>query len=205
VSKGYVPFYAQMQDSELIKGLRNGSSEAFKKLIELHQVSLIRLCKGFLPLENDVQDIVQETFIEVFESISRFREDARLSTWIYRIAVNKSLNLVRKNKVHRLFLSRDFFSGRYQQADQIALPDNTMEQPGFTLENREKALQIRRAMDTLPENQRIAFVLNKFQDLSYKEIAAVMDVSLASVESLIHRAKINLQQKLFALYKKNLL
>ena len=115
-----------MQDSELIKGLRNGSSEAFKKLIELHQVSLIRLCKGFLPLEDDVQDIVQETFIEVFESISRFREDARLSTWIYRIAVNKSLNLMRKNKVHRLFLSRDLFSGRYQQADQIALPDNTM-------------------------------------------------------------------------------
>lgn len=98
MSKGYGPFYAQMQDSELIKGLRNGSSEAFKKLIELHQVSLIRLCKGFLPLEDDVQDIVQETFIEVFESISRFREDARLSTWIYRIAVNKSLNLMRKTK-----------------------------------------------------------------------------------------------------------
>lgn len=205
MSKGYDPFHAQMQDSELIQGLRNGSSEAFRKLIELHQVPLIRLCKGFLSREDDVQDIVQETFIEVFESISRFREDARLSTWIYRIAVNKSLNLLRKNKVHRLFLSRDAISDRHRQADQIALPDNTMEQPGFTLENREKALQIRRAMDTLPENQRIAFVLNKFQDLSYKEIAVIMDVSLASVESLMHRAKMNLQQKLFALYKKNLL
>jgi RNA polymerase sigma-70 factor, ECF subfamily len=194
-----------MQDRELIRGLKNGSPEAFRKLIELHQVSLIRLCKGFLVREDDVQDIVQETFIEVFESISRFREDARLSTWIYRIAVNKSLNLLRKNKIRRFFLSPDAISEGRQQADQIAQPDNTIEQPGFYLENREKTLQIRRAMDTLPGNQRIAFVLNKFQDLSYKEIAEIMDISLASVESLLHRAKMNLQQKLFALYKKNLL
>jgi RNA polymerase sigma-70 factor (ECF subfamily) len=194
-----------MQDSELIHGLKNGHPEAFRKLIELHQVPLIRLCKGFLVREEDARDIVQETFIEVFESISRFREDARLSTWIYRIAVNKSINLKHKNKFRQFFLSLDAFSGGRKHDDLIPLPDNTLEQPGFALENREKALQIRRAMDTLPDNQRIAFILNKFQDLSYKEIAEVMDISLASVESLIHRAKINLQQKLFALYKKNLL
>jgi RNA polymerase sigma-70 factor, ECF subfamily len=194
-----------MQDRELIHDLKAGSPEAFRKLIELHQVPLIRLCKGFLPREEDARDIVQETFIEVFESINRFREDARLSTWIYRIAVNKSLNLMRKNKVHRFIQSLDAFTGGHQQAGQIAQPDNTMEHPGSALENREKAMQIRRAMDTLPKNQRIAFVLNKFQDLSYKEIAEVMDISIASVESLMHRAKMNLQQKLYNLYKKKLI
>lgn len=193
-----------MQDTELIKSLKESNQEAFKNLIDQHQVPLVRLCKGFLHNEEDARDIVQETFIEVFESIHQFREDARLSTWLYRIAVNKSLNLLRKKKINRWLISLDVFhTGR--MGDPVQPINHSLDQPGVLLENRERTKHIRQVVDSLPENQRIAFILNKYQDLSYKEIAEVMDITLSSVESLIHRAKANLKKKLFALYKKNLL
>jgi RNA polymerase sigma-70 factor, ECF subfamily len=193
-----------MQDTELINGLKNGNQEEFKRLVELHQVPLMRLCKGFLHNEEDAKDIVQETFIEVFESIHQFREDARLSTWLYRIAVNKSLNLIRNNKINRLLISLDVFHSE-KNGGQIAHPDDRSDLPDVFLENQEKTLQIRQVIDSLPENQRIAFILNKYEDLTYKEIAEVMEISVYSVESLLHRAKLNLQKKLFKLYKKNLI
>jgi RNA polymerase sigma-70 factor (ECF subfamily) len=193
-----------MHETELIAGLRKGDRDAFKKLIELHQVPLIRVCKGFLHHEEDARDIVQDTFVEVFESIHHFREDARLSTWLYRIAVNKSLNLIRKNKTNRLLRSLDLVNALRHGAKQ---PDDehVVEQPGMQMEKRERAKLIRQAVDSLPENQRIAFVLNKYQDLSYKEIADVMAITLSAVESLLHRAKLGLQRKLHALHKKNML
>jgi RNA polymerase sigma-70 factor (ECF subfamily) len=77
--------------------------------------------------------------------------------------------------------------------------------PGNSLEFRERTKYIKRTVDLLPPNQRIAFILNKYQDLAYKEIAEVMDISIASVESLLHRAKMNVQKKLFSAYKKNIL
>jgi|WetSurSiteA1Bulk_404760.scaffolds.fasta_scaffold00570_7 RNA polymerase sigma-70 factor, ECF subfamily len=193
-----------MQDNELINHLKNGNPEAFKKLIEIHQVPLIRLCKGFLHNEEDARDITQETFIEVFQSVRGFREDASLATWLYRIAVNKSLNLIRKNKMNRFLSGLDVFSTPGKN-DTFIQHDDSREQPGFLIENRERSLQIRQAIDLLPKNQRIAFILNKYQDLTYKEIAEVMDISLSSVEALLHRAKLNLQKRLFRLYKKNLI
>jgi RNA polymerase sigma-70 factor (ECF subfamily) len=166
---------------------------------------LVRLCKGFLHNEEDARDIVQETFVEIFESIHSFRADAKFSTWIYRIAVNKSLNLLRKNKLNRLFINLDIFMLQRNNVNDVLLSGNNSDQPGEHLDKREKMRQIRYAVDSLPDSQRIAFVLNKHQDLTYNEITEVMEISLSSVESLIHRAKLNLQKKLYRLYKKNLL
>lgn len=193
-----------MNDAEVIAGLKEGNQVVFRNIVELYQVPLIRLCKGFLHHDADAKDVVQETFIEVFESIHQFRGESRLSTWIYRIAVNKSLNLIRRNKHKRWLISLEVL-GTPRYAEQPILPDNSYDQPGYLMEDREKARHIRKAIDTLPENQRIAFILSKYQELSYKEIAEVMEISLASVESLLFRAKSNLQKKLFTLYKKNLL
>jgi len=119
--------------------------------------------------------------------------------------VNKSLNLIRRNKQRRWLISLEALVTPRNAEQGPALPDNSYDQPGYLMEDREKAKRIRKAIDTLPENQRIAFILSKYQELSYREIAEVMEISLASVESLLHRAKSNLQKKLFTLYKKNLL
>ena len=194
-----------MHDADFIVGLKNGDQDVFKKLVEQHQVPLVRLCKGFLHDEEDARDIVQETFIEVFESIHHFRQDARLSTWLYRIAVNKSLNLIRKKKINRLLVSLDVFSAKETNDVEYGTTGPGQNLPGDKLEKNEKMKQIRKAVDSLPGNQRIVFILNKYMDLTNKEVAEVMNISLSAVESLMHRAKMNLQKKLFNLYKKNLI
>lgn len=194
-----------MSDRDIVNGLKHRDQDTFRKLVEQHQIPLMRLCKGFLHHDEDAKDIVQETFIEVFQSIQQFRSDSKLSTWIYRIAVNKSLNQVRKNKINHLFDRLDVFSTGRNNSIEPRMPEQDKEQPGMKMEHDERLRHIKNVIDSLPYNQRIAFVLNKYQDLSYQEVADVMEISLSSVESLIHRAKMNLQKKLFGLYKKNLL
>jgi RNA polymerase sigma-70 factor, ECF subfamily len=194
-----------MSDQDIVNGLKHGDQDTFRKLVEQHQIPLMRLCKGFLQNDEDAKDIVQETFIEVFQSIQQFRSDSKLSTWIYRIAVNKSLNHVRKNKINHLIDSLDIFSSARNSSIEPRLQEQGKEQPGMKLEHDERLRHIKHAINSLPYNQRIAFVLSKYQDLSYLEVADVMEISLSSVESLIHRAKMNLQKKLFGLYKKNLI
>lgn len=192
-----------IQDADFITRLKQGDPDAFRKLVDQHQIPLVRLCKGFLHNEEDARDVVQDTFIEVFESIRRFREDARLSTWLYRIAVNKSLNRIRKNRISGWLVQLDLFTPS-EQEDGLSV-DSALQVAEETPDSGGKTRIIRKAVDTLPESQRIAFVLHKYLDLSYKEISTVMEVSLPAVESLLFRARQSLQKKLYNVYKKNVL
>lgn len=192
-----------MTEGEYIEGLKRGDEKVFRAFVDQYQLSLLKLCIGFLHNEEDTKDIVQDVFIEVFQSIGKFRGDALLSTWLFRIAVNKSLNQIKKNKNRELLASIDSFFSAKNKA--IADITDISEVSDRKVESKEQAKVIRKAIDQLPGNQRIAFILNKYQDLSYKDISGVMDISLSAVESLIHRAKMNLQKKLFNLYKKNLI
>ena len=187
-----------MTETEIIQKLQQGSEPAFKMLVENYQKLVVNTCFGLVQNNEDAEDIAQDVFIEVFRSIQNFRADAKLSTWLYRIAVNRSLNHIRDNKRHKWF----------QSFDDIVKEKNTQlmhqlsENPGIELENLQRANILHEAIGSLPENQKTAFTLNKYEDLSYKEIAEIMDVSVPSVESLIHRAKTELQKKLYTCYKK---
>jgi RNA polymerase sigma-70 factor (ECF subfamily) len=139
----------------------------------------------------DAEDVSQEVFVEVFRSAGRYKHGSSLYTWIYRITINRSLDQLRKRKrrsVLQYFGSLLPGSGDGNPAEPLA--DDT------TNEDHERRKVLEAAVGTLPENQRIAFVLSKYDDLSHKEIAEVMNLSLSSVESLIHRAKTGLQKKL---------
>ena len=191
-----------MQESELIQQLKLGSRDAFRELVEEHKDRVYNTCLGFLRNPQDAEDMAQEVFLKVYESIGDFRGDAALSTWIYRIAVTKSLELIRKRKRKKRF---GYFQALLQTKDD---PNDTADtsffpHPGIAAENKERAEILTKAIEGLPEQQRIAFTLHKLEDLSYKEIAAVMDNSLSAVESLMHRAKKNLQIELFDYYKSN--
>ena len=159
---------------------------------------------GFVHSKADAEDIAQDVFIEVFESASKFRGDSELSTWIYRITVNKSINFLRSSRRRKMvgildtFLSGDNSSVTEPATGQEMAPDNE-------ISKIEQSKAINSAMASLSFKQRTAFVLSKYDELSYKEIAAIMETSVSSVESLIFRAKTNLQKKLFVFYKNNLL
>jgi len=191
-----------MSDSELTDRIRNHDQQAFKMVFDKYQIKVFNTCMGFLHNKNDAEDITQEVFIEIYKSINKFRKDSKLSTWIYRIAVNKSLNFIRDNKKSNWLKSIEtLFPGA--KNPEIAIKDNINDDPGKTIENKERAVMLHKAIGSLPKNQKIAFTMNKYEDLSYKQIAEVMGLSLSSVESLIHRAKINLQKKLLNYYKIN--
>lgn len=187
-----------MSELEIIEKLKLGNEDAFRQLVENYQKKVILTCFGFVHNQEDAEDIAQEVFIEVFRSIQNFRADAKLSTWLYRIAVNRSLNHIRDNKRRKWFQSFD----DVVKEKNLQLNHYASENPGTELENLQRANILHEAIGSLPENQKTAFTLNKYEDLSYKEIAEIMDISVASVESLIHRAKIGLQKKLYNCYKK---
>ncbi|MEN8248575.1 MAG: RNA polymerase sigma factor [Bacteroidota bacterium] len=181
-----------MDEAGLIARLQAKDEKAFKELVETYQGMVYRTCFGFLHSTEDAEDMAQEVFIQVYNSIEKFRGASKLSTWLYRIAVNKSLNKLRGSKVRFLTNIDTIFEK----------PQNKVEENPFgTLENKEKADMINRAIDQLPVNQRTAFILSKYEDVPNKQIAKIMELSLSSIEALHHRAKKNLQKLLVGYYR----
>jgi RNA polymerase sigma-70 factor (ECF subfamily) len=189
-----------LDGNALVLALKQGEEEAFRKLVEEYQDRVFSTCLNFLHNREDAEDIAQEVFIEVFHSIDRFREEASLSTWLYRIAVSKSLDQLRKQKSKKRFgYIRSLFGVEEEEKN---FPASNMANPHHQLENEERRQVLMMAINGLPENQRIAFTLHKIEDLSQQEIGGIMDISLSSVASLVHRAKKNLHKSLFQYYKK---
>lgn len=190
-----------MSDTEIINQLRQGNEAAFRMLVEHYQKMVVNTCFGMVHNREDAEDIAQDVFVEVYRSIQNFRADAKLSTWLYRIAVNRSLNYIRDNKKHRWFQS---FENEVETKNRqlLQIESSEADQPAFELENKQRATILHEAIRTLPENQKVAFTLSKYEELSYQEIAEVMELSVSSVESLLFRAKKNLQKKLYTCYKK---
>jgi RNA polymerase sigma factor (sigma-70 family) len=184
-------------DHILVRELKSGDEEAFRQVVEYYQDKVFNTCISFVKNADDADDLTQETFIEVYHSIGKFRADSRLSTWIYRIAVNKSLDFLRKTKRKKRSGLFVWFSGADQEPA-FQVPD--FNHPGILAEKKEEARILFAAIDKLPVNQKIAFTLHKTEDLSYEEIAEVLKKSVSSVESLMHRAKNNLRKILSDYY-----
>lgn len=184
----------------LIDKIIGGDRQSFREIMERYHTMVINTCNGFLHSRQDAEDIAQEVFIEVYNSLKYFRKEAKLSTWIYRIAVNKSLNQVRKNKRWRWIQSIEDIFAKGEQDTSVQADGHPSD---GDLETRQQKAILQTALNSIPENQRIAFTLNKYEELSYKEISEIMGVTLPSVESLIHRAKKNLQKKLIHIYENN--
>ena len=200
-----------MTEQQLIEGLSklgtadNRSGElAFKYVVDTYQSVIYNTCIGIVGNADDAKDIAQDVFIQLYKSVESFRGDSKISTWLYRIAVNKSLNHIRNNKKHKVLLRiQGFFAA--EETREIQIRDRARSNPQEISEQNEHKIALRQAIDSLPENQKIAFVLKNYDDISYKEISEIMELSLSSIESLIHRAKKNLQKTLDYYYHNNVI
>ncbi|RKD90579.1 RNA polymerase sigma factor [Mangrovibacterium diazotrophicum] len=191
-----------MTDQDLVQQINDGDEKAFRLLVDRHQKMVLHTCLGFVQDRNDAEDLAQEIFVELYHSLHKFRGESKLSTWIYRIAVNRSLNFVRDNKRRKFFRSVGISLGDETKVD---VPDESWSsRPDHEVENDQRRTNLYKAINSLPERQRVAFTLSKLEDLAYQDIAEVMGLSLSSVESLIHRAKLGLQKKLYQCYKKGI-
>jgi RNA polymerase sigma-70 factor (ECF subfamily) len=190
-----------MTDREFVQGIIRRDEAVFRELVGTYQQHVIRTCYSLVHDEQEARDLAQEVFIELLDSAGSFRGDAKLSTWIYRIAVNKSLNCLKKQKrrqiLERIGL-RSASPGR-QKEEARNIPSEAGADSALEAEELKRVLHF--AIGQLPASQRIAFTMHKYEELSYREIADVMNVSVPSVESLIHRAKMNLQRNLADYYQ----
>lgn len=184
-----------MNDKELTEIILKGDTEKFGVLVERYSQMVFRTCLGFVHIREDAEDLTQEVFIRAFQSLGGFKGNSSFSTWIYRIAVNASLNFTR-NRRKISFLERFeslFTSEGPGEKNPLLL---FTEDPEKIMIAREHSLWLQRALDSLPSNQRTAIILSKYDDLSQKEIAEIMDLSEGAVEALLQRARKNLRKKL---------
>lgn len=145
---------------------------------------------GYLQSSEDAEDVAQEVFMQVFESATSFKGESKISTWIYRITISKCLDHLRRKKRKKRFA---FVQSLYGKNDNLMIDPPDFFHPGVKAENKENAQVLFKAMNNLPENQRTAFVLNKMENLSYREIGEIMNSSESAIDSLLQRAKKNLQ------------
>jgi len=191
-----------VNEKGFIKDLKSGSSKAFEELVTKYQGLVTNTCYGFVMNRDDADDLAQEVFIEAYQALNSFREDSKISTWLYRIAINKSIDEIRRRTRKKRFAYVTGIFGKEDQALPITNPNDM--NPQQELESKERLQILNSAIDKLPSNQAIAFRLSKFEDLSGKEIAEIMNTSVSSVDSLIHRAKTNLKKHLYKFHKEEM-
>ena len=173
--------------------------EAFRQLVEQYKDKVVNTCFGFVHQKEDAEDIAQDVFIEAWLSYPKFRGESSLSTWLYRIAVNKSLDALRKQKTKKYIgLFKNLLHISDESVDNLK---HTEPNPLQQIEQYEREQALYKALDKIPVNQKIAITLSKFEDLSMKEIADVMETSESAVESLLSRAKVSLRKHLEDYYK----
>ncbi|MEM8509466.1 MAG: RNA polymerase sigma factor [Bacteroidota bacterium] len=190
-----------MEEHQFLSDLKAQKREAYALLLDQYEQVVFNTCLSFVPNIEDAEDIAQEVFVEIYTSISKFKGNAKLSTWIYRITVNKCLEFIRKRNTKKRFGFMQSLSGTGMPIDKTSY-FTEFNHPGIQMEQKEQRATLFAAINQLPEAQKVVFTLHKIDGLSYKEVSTITGKSIPSVESLLFRARKNLKQVLTRYYKK---
>lgn len=184
-----------VKDEEMMAATAQGDEYAFEILVRRHQASVLNLVYRFIGNRSQAKDLAQEVFTRVWQAAKSYEPKAKFSTWIYRITVNLCLNELKS--AGRKKLTFHFSNVEGAETGVEALSDESPSAEERLLAE-ERSRQISDALQSLPENQRMALILKKYDDLSYQEIAQILGCSVSAVESLLVRAKKNLYEKLIS-------
>ena len=179
--------------------MHSSTLPAFNVIYETYKTKVFNTAIGYVQNPEDAEEVTQDVFVEVYRSSGRFEGKSSPGTWIYRITINKSLDFIKSRNRKKRFA---FISSLFNDAGELKHDSPDFYHPGVILENKEKSAVLFKAINTLPENQKTAFILSKLEGLSYAEISEVMEASISSVESLLFRAKQNLQKELSTFFEK---
>ena len=188
------PVDQEPSSEDLMVKTARGDESAFESLVYRHQTSVLNLVYRFIGDKTQAKDLAQEVFLRVWQAAKSYKPEAKFTTWIYRITANLCLNELKSSRRKKWlqFVRRD---ADHETRTEEVLPDTSPSAEDLLLA-KERSLQITEALQTLPENQRMAIILKRYDDLSYGEIAQVLGCSVPAVESLLVRAKGTLQKKL---------
>ncbi len=187
--------YLSDPDNQLMQKAGSGNRAAFKELIKKHQGTVTGIIYRYTGNHNEVEDLAQDIFLKIYKAASSYVPRAQFKTWLYKVVANHCLNFFRSQKRKAIITSLDQpLSEDYNP--HIQRTDEQKKQPEIILQQQELQIALKRALSELPERQRMAIILHRFEGLSYKEVATILGASLSAVESLIFRAMNNLKEKL---------
>lgn len=189
-----------VDDRILVEKILKNDEQAFGTLVAKYQRMVYATCFRLVRTQSDAEDLSQEVFIEVFRSMNQVQKDNDLSGWLFKIAMNKSLSFLRKHNPAKSG-QNDTLESAVSEATKHHFSETST--PYSKLEEEDTRKIIFQAIDQLPENQKKAILLHKFDNLSQKEISDQLGITQVSVESLIYRAKTNLRKSLFNYFKKH--
>ena len=178
-------------DRELVRRWQSGESQAFEKLVRRHQTRVFRLLLRMLGDREEAEDVAQETFLSLHRHGHRFRGEARFSTFVYRVAANAALN--RRRTLGRRRARIEGLAARQAAGDDLP---SAPPSPEDATAKRELAVQVRAALQLIAPPLRMPLLLYDLEDLSYAEIARVLDLAEGTVKSRIHRARRALRDEL---------
>ena len=174
---------------------QKGDKTSFEKLMERNFKKVFNLIYRFVNSQEVAEDLTQEVFLKIYKAGPTYQPQSKFLTWVYQIARNISLNELRKKNPVSLDQTMDSEDGEYQKE----YADTRTQNPFQKVSQEEIQSMIREAVASLPENQRMAVLLKRYENFSYEEIAETLDCSVKAVKSLLNRAKENLKEKLLGL------
>ena len=180
-------------DADLVAQLQLGSEVAFRTLVARYQDRIYRTVLSLLRSPEEAEDVAQEVFVEVYRTIGRFRGDAALSTWLYRLATSRALKNRQKARAKKRFAYFTSLLG-FDNAVLYEVPDHA--HPLALLEGQQQLRLLLDRIARLPNQQQVAFTLRHEQELSYEEIADILNTTVSAVESLLFRARQTLRKYL---------
>jgi RNA polymerase sigma factor (sigma-70 family) len=186
-----------LDEQDLIKRLLEGDESAFKIIVDTYKKSVYNTVLGFVQHIENAEDVTQDVFIKVYETIGSFKQESKLSTWIYRVSINQSLDFIRRAKRKKRVA---IITSLFDIDNEVLHQPVDFEHPGIIMEKKENAAMLFKAINLLPDNQKTAFLLQKMQDCSQQKIAEIMQLKEGAVESLLQRAKANLKKSLINYY-----
>jgi RNA polymerase sigma-70 factor, ECF subfamily len=181
--------YRDLPDRELVARCQLGEADAFNELVSRHQDRVYAAVTRFCGNGEDAADVVQRAFINAYRKISEFKGDAAFSTWIYRIAFNQAISFRRENR-------RTSVSLHAKDEDGLIAEPVDERAPGESMETEETRKKVRQALERLEDEDRQIIILKDLQGHSYDEIAAILQVPKGTVRSRLHRARMELKEKL---------
>ena len=182
----------QAEDRRLAEGCRRGDFDCFERLMARYEKKIYNLALRMLRDPDDAREILQETFLKVYDNLEKFRGEAQMSTWIYRIAMNEALMRIRKDKHRPRSLEVVNEEGERRELD----VEDWSPRPVDRLLTKELGGELDRAIALLPEDYRGAFLLRDIEGLSNEETAQAMRLSVAAVKSRLHRGRLFLRDRL---------
>jgi RNA polymerase sigma-70 factor (ECF subfamily) len=178
-------------DEQMVERALTGDPEAFGEIVQRWERRIFALAFGMLGREEDARDATQETFLAAFRNLRGFRGEAKVSSWLHRIAVNQCITRQRRAKVRNETALEDEAE---KNAAVFALPTETS--PARTAEHRERGIAVRCAVCALPADLRQVVVMKEFEELTFQEISDVLGVPLSTVKSRLYTALRQLQMRL---------